>query len=121
MKNLKQRGRVITWTNGTGSDVVSDQVVTVGRLMGVATGDIANGETGEVFIDEQIVTAPKVSAAVVTQGEAVIWDASEGAFQNSAHTPATGDVSECCVAAAAAGAGATTVDVILNKQIGTVA
>ena len=66
-------------------------------------------------------TLPKVAAAVIAQGEFVIWDVSAGAFDDSLATPATGDVSKCCVAVAGAIANATYVDVKLNVGVGVVA
>ena len=119
MLNYVQPGTRLTWTN-SGSAVSSGDVVVVGELIGVATGDIANGESGELAI-AGVFTVPKVSAAVIGVGESVIWDASAGACDDNAATPATGDVSKCCVAWEAAGNGDTTVVVKLNVGVGTVA
>jgi len=47
--NHVQKGAVMSWTNGTGSDVVSGEVVAFADMIGVAAGDIADGETGELF------------------------------------------------------------------------
>ena len=110
----------MTWTNGTGSAVSSGDMVVVGQQIGKALGDIADGAVGELAMTE-VYNAPKVSGAVIAQGESVIWDASAGAFDDNAATPATGDVSGCCVAWEAAGDGVTTIAVKLNVGIGTVA
>lgn len=119
--NYSGDGHVITWTNGTGSAVSSGDVVVVGQQIGVALVDIANGDSGSVQLDG-VFDLPKVDAAVIAQGESVIWDASAGAFDDNAATPATGDVSGCAVAMEAKGAttGAT-IKVKLNVGIGTVA
>lgn len=119
-KNYVQEGKVIDYTNG-GSALSSGDVVVIGQLIGVCLADIANGETGSVQIGG-VFNLPKVDAAVIAQGESVIWDASAGKFDDNAATPATGDVSGCCQAMEAKGA--TTSDTIalkLNVGIGTVA
>lgn len=95
--NYVSDGNVINWTNGTGSAVDSGDVVATGHCIGVALVDIANGATGSVAL-EGVFTVPKVSAAVFTQGEKLIWDASAGAFDDSAATPATGDITGGAVA-----------------------
>lgn len=115
-----QEGKSLSWTNGTGSDVSSGDPVAIGEQIGVAAVDIPIGASGTVYM-EGVFTVPKVSAAEIGQGESVIWDASEGAFEDNLATPTTGDVSGCCVAWAAAAAGATTLPVKLNVGIGTVA
>ena len=118
--NYVQDGNVINYAN-SGAAIASGEVVVVGEQIGVALVDIAaTTGNGSVQLDG-VFELPKVSAAVIGQGESVIWDASEGAFEDNAATPATGDVSGCCVAVEAAGNGATTVKVKLNVGIGTVA
>lgn len=112
-------GTVVDYTNA-GSALSSGDVVVIGQQIGVCVVDIANGATGSVAL-QGVFTVPKVSAAVIAQGESVIWDASAVAFDDNLATPATGDVSGCCVAMAAAGNGVTTVDVKLNVGVGTVA
>ena len=103
--NFVQDGDVIQWTNGTGSAVSSGQVVKVGpNMLGVALVAIANGSSGSVAV-EGVFTAPKVSAAVFAQGEKLLFDVSAGsgvgAFDDSAATPATGDVMGAAIAWAA--------------------
>ena len=95
--NYVSDGNVINWTNGTGSAVSSGDVVATGHCIGVALVDIANGATGSVAV-EGVFAVPKVSAAVFTQGEKLIWDASASAFDDSAATPATGDITGGAVA-----------------------
>lgn len=114
------KGDTWTWTNNTGSDVASGQVVVIGQVLGVAQGKIAIGATGEVAVDEFVAECPKVSAAVIAQGETLTWDVSAAAFDDNAATPATGDVTKNVVAAAAAGNGETTVRVKFNCVAGIV-
>ncbi|MNC91255.1 hypothetical protein D3C83_74850 [compost metagenome] len=65
---------------------------------------------------------PKVSAAVIAQGENLTWDASAGAFDDNAATPATGDVTgPPAVAMEAAGNGVTSLEVKFTGVPGTVA
>jgi len=47
---------------------------------------------------EGVFNLPKVDAAVIAQGEAVIYDITASEFDDAAATPASGDVSQCCVA-----------------------
>lgn len=118
--NYVNAGDVVTYSN-SGSAISAGDVVKVGQQIGIALVDIAaTSGTGSVALSG-VFTVPKVSAAVIAQGESVIWDASAGAFDDNLATPASGDVSGCCVAMEAAGNGVTTIDVKLNVGIGTVA
>ena len=96
--NYQQAGEVITWTNGTGSTRAANAIVVIGHMIGVALETIANGATGSVAVEGVFSGVPKVSAAVFTQGEKLIWDVSAGAFDDSAATPATGDITGGAVA-----------------------
>lgn len=118
--NFKQPGDVITWTNGTGAAVVSGQVVRVGNILGVALVDIASTASGSVALSG-VFTVPKVSAAVIAQGESLTWDASAAAFDDNLATPATGDVTgPPAVAFQAAGNGVTSMAVKFTGVPGTV-
>ncbi|WP_421921599.1 capsid cement protein [Marinobacter salarius] len=117
--NYSQKGEVIDFTNGTGSDIASGEVVVVGNLVGVAITDIADTEIGAVGI-EGVWELPKVSAAVIGAGETVNWDDSVSAFDDNQATPATDDLTGGCVAVAAAGNGDTTVLVKINVGANTV-
>lgn len=118
-RNFVQPGEVIDHT--AGANITSGSVVKVGALLGVALTDIANGDTGPVQITG-VFTVPKVSGAVIAQGERLVWDVSAGAFDDSAATPATGDVSgEAAVAFEAAGNGVTSLKVRFTGVPGTVA
>ncbi len=102
-----QRGDVVNYT--AGANIAAGDVVVMGHTIGVALTDIANGATGAVAI-EGVFTVPKVSAAVFAQGEKLIFDvsATPPAFDDSAATPATGDITGGAVAFAAGGNGETT-------------
>lgn len=116
--NYVQDGAVIAYT--AGADKTAGQVIVIGKIIGVALGDIANGATGSVAI-RGVFTVPKVSGAVIAQGENLTWDASAAAFDDNAATPATGDVTGApAVAMEAAGNGVTEIDVMLTGVPGTV-
>lgn len=119
MNNYVNTGALRSWTNA-GTAVVAGQVVVVGKQIGVATVDIAQNATGIVAFAGRF-TVPKVSAAVFVNGENVIWDASSAAFDDNLLSPATGDVSNGAIAAAAGANAETTMDIILSNLIGTVA
>lgn len=102
-KNYESDGNTIQWTNGTGAAVASGQMVKVGpSMLGVALVAIASGATGSVAVEGVFSGVPKVSAAVFAQGEKLIWDVSAngglGAFDDSAATPAAGDVTGGAIA-----------------------
>lgn len=119
MKNAVQPGKLITWTNG-GTAVASGDVVVIGNILGVAAVDIANGASGEVAVDG-VFTVPKVSGAVIAQGESLSWDVSAGAFDDNAAVAGTGDVTgPPAVAFEAAGNGVTELAVKFTGVPGTV-
>jgi predicted RecA/RadA family phage recombinase len=118
--NYVQEGNTIQYT--AGADISSGDVVVIGSngdaIIGVALVDIANGSTGSVAI-EGVFTVAKVSAAVIAQGEYVVWDASASEFDDNAATPATGDVSDGAIAWEAAGNGVTSIAIKLTGRPGT--
>lgn len=123
--NYIQEGNVIQFVNA-GSAISAGDVVVVGdngdAVLGVALVDIA-ATTGVGSVQlEGVFDLPKVDAAVIVQGEYVIWDASVGKFDDNAATPAAGDVSDGAVAWE--GLGATTdanIQVKLTGRPGTLA
>ena len=118
--NYVEPGMTMTWTNGTGSAVVSGQVVRAGNILGVALVDIASTASGSIAVSG-VYKVPKVSSAVIAQGEPLLWDASAAAFDAKAATPATGDVTgPPAVAFQAAGNGVTTMAVKFTGVPGTV-
>lgn len=115
--NFVQDGDVIQWT--ATADVVSGQLVKVGpSLLGVALVDIANGSTGSVGIAGVFSGVNKVSGAVFSKGEKLLWDVSaasgKGAFDDSAATGASGDVMGGAIAWEAGTDGQTTCTVMLT-------
>ena len=118
--NQVQAGNVIDWVNGTGSAVAANAVVKMGNILGIALVDIANGATGSVAT-RGVYTVPKVTGAVIAQGESLTWDVSAGKFDDNAATPASGDVTgAAAVAWESAGNGVTEMDVYLTGVPGTV-
>lgn len=109
-QNHVQEGKVMTWTNGTGSAVVAGQVVIVGFLVGIALGDIASGASGELALEE-VWEVTKDATLAISQGADVFWDAT-----NSKATPAAVGLlmGQAFVAAAQA---ATTVKVRLSSAV----
>ena len=89
---------VLPWVNGTGVAVVSGQLIKMLHTMGIALADIAIAGTGSVAVGGVVSGVPKVSAAVFVQGEKLIYDLSALAFDDSAATPATGDVTGAAIA-----------------------
>lgn len=117
--NFIQDGDIITWTNGTGSAVVSGQVVAIGNILAVALVDIANGASGSVKT-RGVFTVPKVSAAVIAAGESLTWDVSAAKFDDNAATPATGDITGApAYAVEAAGNAVTSLKVMFTGVPGT--
>ncbi len=116
-----QDGKTLTYTNGTGSAIAAGAPVVVGNQIGVAAVDIANGETGELFMTG-VHKLPKTGGAgAITQGSAPIFDVSSGEFVPAGTATATGDVSGAVTAWASVADAATVVWVKLNTGIGTVA
>ena len=97
MKNYRQRGDTIPFTNSTGSTIVSGTAVVLGNILAVSLSDVANGQEGEAAT-EGVFELPKVPAAVFTRGEKLIWDSSAGAFDDSSAVAATGDITGAAVA-----------------------
>lgn len=97
MRNFVEEGEVKDWTNDSGGDVVSGQVVKMSHTLGIAVTDIASGAVGAVRV-QGVYTVPKVTAAVFAVGEKLLWDVSAGKFDDAAATPATGDVMGAAVA-----------------------
>jgi predicted RecA/RadA family phage recombinase len=123
-KNYVTKGDVIPWTNTSGADVVSDQVVKVGSNLGVALVNIAAGGVGSVALEGVFSGVPKVSGAVFAQGEKLVFDVSAngalGAFDDSAAVPATGDITGAAIAWVAGGSGEATCTIKLTPGNATV-
>lgn len=118
-KNFKQEGRVIDVV--ATAAVVSGQVLKLGNVLGVALKDAAIGESFSLAV-EGVFDVPKVSGAVIGQGQSLVWDVSAGAFDDNLATPATGDVSGSSAFAFEGGTnGQTTIAVKFTGVPGTVA
>jgi predicted RecA/RadA family phage recombinase len=108
-----QRGNAITYSNA-GAAIAAGDVVVMGHTIGVALADIAaTAGTGPVAV-EGVFTVPKVSAAEFAQGEKLVWDATEGAFDDSAAVAESGDITGAAIAMAAGSNGETTAAVKLT-------
>ena len=112
MENYVSKGDTVDYTNA-GPAIASGAVVPLKHSIGIAMVDIANGATGAVRVTGKV-TVPKVTAAVFAVGEKLIWDASVGKFDDSAATPATGDITGACIAAVAGTSSDDTAVVILT-------
>jgi len=108
------------WTNSTGSAVASGDVVKITNMLGIALVDIANGASGSVALKGVFSDVPKVTAAVFTVGEKLIWDVSAGKFDDSAATPASGDVTGAAIALVAGANLETTCTIMLTPGNTTV-
>lgn len=110
MKNLKAKGDMINVT--LTAAVVAGQVLVIGSLIGVASID---GEIGDVvpFAVEGVFAIPKNDAAVIAQGDSVVWDTSVGETQANGFVSAAGDIIDCGIAWE--GKGATSGETILVK------
>lgn len=118
-KNFHQDGDVWDYTNTTGAAIKSGDPVAVGVRMGVALTDIAINAVGAVKMSG-VFQLPKVTGSAWAQGAKLLWDKSAGKFDVGTATPATGDVSGCCVAAYAAASADAVGYVQLNVVVGAV-
>ena len=83
-QNYIQQGDVLEWVNSSGSDVQSGQVVVAGEFVGVATGNIPDGQEGRIALSG-VWELPKASGLAMAQGDRVYWDVADG---NLNKTPA---------------------------------
>ena len=102
------KGLTMPYTNGTGVDIGSGDVVAFAAMIGVALGDIPNGSTGELAISE-VWILPKNEALAITQGDQLYWDATDGNINKTAQ-----DNSPCGIAYTHELAVTPTVQVRLN-------
>lgn len=117
MKNAIDSGATLLYTNGGGTTIPSGTLVKASHTLGWAVTDIAPGATGVLRLTGSG-TAPKVSAAVFAAGEKLVFDVSAnsgaGAFDDSAATPASGDITGGAIARKAGANGETTCEVTLT-------
>jgi predicted RecA/RadA family phage recombinase len=117
--NYHQEGDVLDYTNTTGAAIASGDPVAIGNIIGIALVDIAISAVGSVAL-EGVWKVAKATGNAWVQGAKVIWDKSAAKFDHGGATPATGDISNCCVAAYAAASGDTVGYVKINVGMGTV-
>lgn len=117
MDNQVGKGKTLSYTNGGGTTIAAGTPIVTGHTLGVVVADIPAGDTGTLAIEGRF-TLPKVSAAVFAVGEKLVFDISAnsgiGAFDDSAATPATGDLTGAAVAAVAGANTETTCEVVLT-------
>lgn len=89
---------VLPYTNTTGVAIVAGQLLKLLHTMAVALVDIPIAGIGSVAVGGVCSGVPKVSAAVFVQGEKLLYDLSALAFDDSAATPAAGDVMGAAIA-----------------------
>lgn len=75
-QNYIQPGKSIDYTNDTGADIASGDVVELASHIGVAGADIPDGEIGTVHLDG-VFELPKAAEAIAA-GVDVYWDATAG-------------------------------------------
>jgi predicted RecA/RadA family phage recombinase len=103
----------------SGSAVAVDQIVIIGRNLGVAMVAGAVGDTIEVDLTGAY-EFPKLSAAAIAAGEPVDYDLSAGEVDDSAMTAAAGDLSDFGFALETRAATTTTVKVQLTPNTATI-
>lgn len=115
---------IVQYTNGGGATILAGTLIKMLHTLGIALVDIAVGATGSVGIGGVFSGVPKVSGAVFVVGEKLIWDVSAasgaGEFDDSAATPATGDVTGAAIAMVAGANGETTCTIKLTPGNTTV-
>ena len=89
MDTFKQHGDRILHTLAAAA-VSGDPLVVGTGLLGIAMNDGASGAVIDTVV-EGVHKLPKVSAAVITRGQQVLWDDSAGEVDDDAAVPATGD------------------------------
>lgn len=97
-----------------GGTVAKNDVDVIGTgLLGVALDAGVSGEIIAYGI-RGVYILPKVTAAVIAQGEQVLWDVSAGKVDDDQATPAAGDFL-CGMAFEAKGSSDTEIAVLINQ------
>jgi predicted RecA/RadA family phage recombinase len=107
MKNYIQEGERIDFT--AGATTASGAGVKIGVRFGIACSDVANGAVG-VAAMAGVFNVPKLSTDVVAQGVLLFWDDT-----NKRLTTTSAGNTQAGYAQNAAGNGATTVDIMINR------
>jgi len=104
-KNHIRPGKTMPYT--AGSDITMGTVIEFADMIGVALGDIADGDTGELAITE-VWELAKDNALAISQGDQLYWDTvNDEVDKTDTNVP-------CGKAFADAEEAATTVQVLLN-------
>lgn len=114
-KSYVQEGDTLDYV--AGSAISSGDIVVIGNLVCVALADIANGATGSVKCTG-VFDLPKKTGAI-NVGDLIDYDLSTTNFSTGI-TAATGDITKCGVAVAAAASGDATVRVKLTPGSGVI-
>lgn len=107
MRNKIQEGNVLALTTPTGG-VSSGQAKLFGALLGVAVADYAETVVGQYAV-RGVFSITKLTTDVVAEGDALFWDNT-----NALLTVTASGNTKVGYAAAAAGNGATTVNILLG-------
>lgn len=114
-KNYIKPGDHQTFT--AAANIASGAGVLLGALLGVSLTTVASGASGEAGLTG-VWELPKLSTAVIAAWATPSWSASTGKFIVASE--AIGDLLAGAVAVEAAGAGTTTVKVMLLPGAGTI-
>lgn len=107
-KNYIQEGDVLDYTAG-GSAIASGAVVLIGKRIGIVLRDIAIAGSGAISVTG-VWQIAKLSTDVIAQGDLLYWDTA-----NSRLTSTSAGNTLAGYATAAAGNGATTVNIKINN------
>lgn len=77
MKNKKFDGNTMNYTNGTGGDISSGDIVELESRIGVAAVDIPDTEAGSVDL-VGVFELPKTAPEVISQGDHLYYDTVTG-------------------------------------------
>jgi predicted RecA/RadA family phage recombinase len=115
-----QVGNTIDYT--AGGTVTAGDLIVMSHTLGIALKSGGSGDVIPVAIEGVFEGVPKVSAAVFVVGEKLILDvsATPDAFDDSAATPATGDITGAAIAVKAGGNGETTCTIKLTPGNATI-
>lgn len=72
-----QRGEAIDYKNETGAKIPADTVLIIGSVLGVAGGDITDGEVGAVHVNG-VFEIPKKATVALTAGQKVTFTDKDG-------------------------------------------
>ena len=114
-RNYVNEGNTLNYT--AAADTASGDGVAIGSVLGVSLETVKSGAAGVAAIFGTF-ELPKLSAAVITQGEALIWDIDANKFIVA--SAATGDLLNCAIATEAAGNGTSTVKARLSPGSGSI-